>query len=79
MATEYATVLNVNTGQVGTIPRRFLDHPVINRGQLVEVQADTKPYVPELFKASTAEEFSENHPDKVVAKDSGTDEPDNEE
>ena len=63
---ELVNVLNVKTGQTGVIRRRLFDNPAFNNGTLVEVHADVKPYVAELYREQTVEEFTENHPDKVV-------------
>lgn len=52
MSIEMVPVRNTDTGQVGVIRRDWLDHPVINKdGILVEVDADAKSYVPELYKS----------------------------
>lgn len=74
MATKFVTVINVKTGKVNTIPRRIYEHPVFNQGQLVEVVPDTKPYVAELYKPTTAEEFVENHPEKIPTVDADAEE-----
>lgn len=51
MSNETVTVLNQETGDVGTIRRKWFDNPAINNGILVEVDPSQKPYVPELFKS----------------------------
>lgn len=49
--TDIVHVRNIHTGQVGTIRRRLFEHPYFNRGILIEVDADAKPYVPALYSS----------------------------
>lgn len=51
------TVRNTNRGTVGPVRRRIFESPVLNPGILVEVEHDAKPYVPELYKPRTAEQY----------------------
>ncbi len=52
MKIDFVPVRNTETGEVGRISRRLFENPAINRdGILVEVEADAKPYVKELYTA----------------------------
>lgn len=51
MKNELVNVLNLETGERGLIRRRLFESPVFNPGVLVEVDADQKPYVSELYKS----------------------------
>jgi len=51
------TVLNTLTGQVGKIRAKLFNSPVFNRGNLVEVDPERKPYVADLWKPRTADEY----------------------
>lgn len=52
MKNEMVEVFNIKTGQRGQIRRRLFESPVFNRnGILVEVEADQKPYLPEMYKS----------------------------
>jgi hypothetical protein len=55
MTTEFVRVRNLETGQVGSIRRKWFESAVINRDILVEVADDAKPYVPELYKSKIEE------------------------
>ena len=58
--TNVKNVLARNTisGVVAPVPESYLTHPVF-RQMLVVVDDGAKSYVPELYKAKTAEEFTE--------------------
>lgn len=62
---DIVKVLNTQTGETGTIRRKWFDNPRINAGVLVEVKPDTKPYIPELYTPKTVEEFTDVHGDKL--------------
>ena len=47
------TALNTASGQVGEIPRSYLNHPVLGKTQ-VEVPAGTKSYDPKFYKPTDA-------------------------
>lgn len=52
MKNEMVEVLNTETGERGRIRRRLFESPVFNgSGILVEVEADQKPYLPEMYKS----------------------------
>lgn len=55
MAIELVPVRNVETGAVGVIRRDWFENEKINNGILVEVDADAKSYVPELYKSKVEE------------------------
>lgn len=57
MNTNSVTVRNTKTGRVGVVPRRYLESDVLNKGRLVEVESNAKPYIPELYRPRTADEF----------------------
>lgn len=57
MSNELVRVLNTQTGRVGTIRRRLLDHAILGKN-LVEVEEGRKPYAPELYRSRTPEEFT---------------------
>lgn len=61
MSNETVRVLNTQTGKVGTVPRRIFEHPVLSGGSLVEVEHDQKPYVSELYRPRTVEEWESEH------------------
>lgn len=69
MSTETVRVINTQTGQTGSVPRRVFNHPVLSGGSLVEVEHDMKPYAPELYRPRTTEEFSADYPDRVVTSE----------
>lgn len=48
--------LHTISGQVGLVREDLVNHPVLGV-HLVEVADDAKSYIPELFKATTPEEF----------------------
>lgn len=56
---DYVEVLNQETGERGRIYRRWFENKRINPGILVEVDADQKPYTPELFKSRRVDEVVE--------------------
>ena len=58
---SYVSALNTNTGKVVKVPAHHIDHPVLGKNY-VAVDADAKDYLPELYKAQTADEFNLNHP-----------------
>ena len=66
MENTQALVMNTVTGRVDRVPRKLLDHAVFGKN-LVEVEEGTKPYAKELHKTLPVEEFSERHPDTIVA------------
>lgn len=51
MSIEMVPVRNLETGEVGVIRRDWFENEKINAGILVEVDADAKSYVPELYKS----------------------------
>ena len=51
MDNDIVEVLNTETGARGRISRRWFENEAINNGILVEVDADQKPYVAELYKS----------------------------
>lgn len=60
MSIEIVPVRNVETGEVGTIRRDWLDNEaIVKPGILVEVDPDAKPYVPELYKSKVTAEPEE--------------------
>lgn len=67
MATDLVHVLNTKTGRVGTERRSIFEHKTLNPGVLVEVDANSKPYHPELFKPRDAESFTDEKPKRVKA------------
>lgn len=69
MSTETVRVINTQTGRVGSVPRRVFEHPVLSGGSLAEVTHDTKPYSPVLYRGRTPEEFSADHPERVVTSE----------
>ena len=68
MATHMTHVIDVNSGEVRDIPTWQFKHRIFNPGIYVEASADAKPYVQELYKPKTVEEFEEIHPEKVVRR-----------
>ena len=48
-------VRNTISGQVADLPPKLLQHPTF-KGILEVVDADAKPYVPELYRPGTKEE-----------------------
>lgn len=74
MTTETNTVriLNTVTGAISVVPRSLLGHPVFGK-VWVEVKDGVKPYVPELYRPASPEEFVELHPEKVVESIEETD------
>ena len=65
MSASTVRVRNTHTGQVGEIPARLFNHPVFGKW-LVEADYDDKPYVPELYKSRTPEEFLAEKSDEDV-------------
>lgn len=56
MSIEMVRVRNLETGEVGVIRRDWFENEKINAGVLVEVDADAKSYVPELYKSKVEAE-----------------------
>lgn len=56
MSIEMVPVRNLETGEVGVIRRDWFENEKINAGILVEVDADAKSYVPELYKSKVEAE-----------------------
>ena len=56
MSASKVRVRNTHTGQVGEVSERLFNHPVFGKW-LVAAEHDDKPYVPELYKSRTPEEF----------------------
>lgn len=60
------TIRNTQTGQVGEVPEHVFNNPaIINPNVFVRVETGAKPYVPELYKSKTADEFLTQHSDEV--------------
>lgn len=57
---ELITARNTISGQVRSTRKSIVEHPVLGKN-LVEVDDDAKPYVSELFKPRSAEEFTSQH------------------
>lgn len=57
MSNDTVNVRNTKRGTVGTVRRRIFESPVLNQGVLVEVDANAKPYVPELYRPRDAQTF----------------------
>ena len=68
MATHMTHVIDVKSGEVRDIPTWQFKHRIFNPGIYVEASADAKPYVQELYKPKSADEFEEIHPEKVVRR-----------
>ena len=68
MTTHMTHVIDVNSGEVRDIPTWQFKHRIFNPGIYVEATADAKPYVQELYKPKTVEQFEEIHPEKVVRR-----------
>ena len=64
------TALNTVSGQVGVVPKSYLDHPVLGK-TLVEVPEGTKSYDPEFYTPTDAE----GHAAKPVRRNKKTDKP----
>lgn len=67
MAIEKVRVLNTHNGRTGVVPRAIFENPLYNKF-LVEVDEHVKPYVPELFKSQTPEEFLNSQEKKAARK-----------
>jgi hypothetical protein len=68
MGIDWVEVLNQETGERGRISRRHLENPaIVKPGLLVEVDKDTKPYLPEMFKDRTFAEPLPAKPDTEEA------------
>lgn len=80
MNIDYVEVLNQETGERGRIPRHWFNSKAINNGVLIEVDADQKPYTPELFKSRRVDEVVEtsepglNMPDAEADADANEEE-----
>lgn len=61
-------VRNTRTGAVGWMARHLFENPRFNSGILVEVDEDSKPYVPELFKSKKPSK-TEKEPTRSEEKD----------
>lgn len=73
MKNEMVEVLNTETGERGRIRRRLFESPVFNRnGILVEVEANQKPYLPEMYKSRVEDDVPK--PKKAEAKKADADE-----
>lgn len=66
MTNKFVTARNTVSGAIGVVPRSYLTHPVLG-ANLVEVDAEAKAYVPDLYKPKTADEFKKAEP-KAAAK-----------
>lgn len=68
MSIENVKVMNTHTGQTANIRRDWFDNPrIVNRDIIVEVTADTKPYAKATYKPRSAQEFEDQHPEKIIA------------
>lgn len=74
MSNEIVEVLNQETGERGQMRRKWFEHPRINNGILIEVDASQKPYVPELYHSKIP---TDSAVDEIEDEDDNT--PDNEE
>lgn len=61
---NFVEVLNLETGERGSIRRDWFENPVINAGVLVEVDAAQKPYIPELYKSKIEPSSEEVEPEE---------------
>lgn len=69
MANQTVTLLNTETGEVSSgVPLKWLG-TILNRDTYVVVQDGTKSYVKKTYKPRTPKKFIEDHPEKVVEKD----------
>lgn len=73
MNIDYVEVLNQETGERGRIPRHWFNSKAINNGVLVEVDADQKPYTPELFKSRRVDEVVETSKPELNVPDAEAD------
>ena len=67
MSSEMVDVLNIETGERGRIRRRLFSSKRFNNGILVEVDANQKPYVPELYKSKVTDDTPEEVEDETEA------------
>lgn len=72
MSNEMVEVLNLLTGKRGRIRRRLFESPVFNDGILEEVEADQKPYLPEMFRGR--EENPTTEPEDAEVDETDADE-----
>lgn len=79
MNIDYVEVLNQETGERGRIPRHWFNSKAINNGVLVEVDANQKPYTPELFKSRRVDEVVETSKPGLNVPDAEADADANEE
>lgn len=70
---DYVEVLNLATGARGKVLRHIFENPSLNPGILEEVEAGTKPFVPELYKSKvnpqTPPLLEDNDEDESVEED----------
>lgn len=60
MEINWVEVLNQETGERGRISRNHFENPsIVKPGLLKEVDADQKPYLPEMFKDRTVQKPEE--------------------
>lgn len=74
MATVQA--LNTLSGKIGPVPEHYLTHPVLGK-HLVLAEPGQKPYVADLFKSNTADEYAKKQSRKqkpVVVEEPETEE-----
>lgn len=67
MSIEWVEVLNETTGERGRISRGHFNNPaIVKPGLLKEVDADQKPYLPEMFKDRTVQKAEEPETEEAV-------------
>lgn len=59
MMNKFAWARNTVTGQVAKVPAHYLDHPVLGKNYVPAEKGD-KDYIPELYVAKDAEEFTKS-------------------
>lgn len=75
--TDETYVRNTVTGETGYVRSKYLTNGILNPDSFVEAEPGSKPYVPELYRSRSAEEFTEDHPVLVTEPEfeDGDDEP----
>lgn len=67
---EMITVRNTETGEVGEYRARlFRNKRIFPENVFVAVEQGAKPYVAELYKSRSVEEYVEDHPEKFLSVD----------
>lgn len=68
----FVVARNTETGLIAKVPERYIGHPVLGKNYVL-ADEDAKPYLQELYKPQSADEFTVNHPPRIEENDEDED------